>query len=101
MRKIVTITLLCVLVFAVAASAADAPTQTANSKREAELLTRQKEIIIESGQRQEIVNTQTAEINRLREEYLRNDGALAELQRQDAEAAKKNAPGSKPGDGNK
>ena len=81
----IVVAVLCLCVLAVAAWAD-------NSRRIAELRERQKAIIIEIGQREDIVNTQQGAISSPREEFLKAQGAIDELTRQD-EPAKRESKG--------
>jgi TolA-binding protein len=77
MRRVVLI-VLAVLVLTVAVWAD-------NAKRIEALQARQKAIVVEINDRQVVIDTQTAAINDLRTEFVRNQGAIEELQRQDSQ----------------
>lgn len=79
MRQVCIILLVCVLATAVLAD---------NSQRIGELKAKQQQIVLELDRRQAVINEQQAAMEQLRVEYLKAQGAIEELQRQDAEAAK-------------
>jgi len=60
-----------------------------NLARIEELKARQQAIILEVGQRQDVINAQQQVIDGLRLEYTKIQGAIEELERQDAENSAK------------
>ena len=86
MKRLLIVSLLCVLFLPTLASAADAPSP--NAKRIAEIQAQQKEIIVQSG----TIDVQIANLQQqktaLQTEFTKLQGAIEELQRQDREAAK-------------
>jgi Flp pilus assembly protein TadB len=61
----------------------------ANTDRIKEIEARQQMIVVEINDRQNIIAEQNQAIEQRRQEFLKLQGAKEELQRQDAEAAKK------------
>jgi len=80
MRRLFILIVACLFATAVWAS---------NAKRIDELKARQQQIVVEIDQRQGIIQQQNAAIQQLNTEYVKLQGAIEELQRQDQEAAQK------------
>ena len=76
MRRIIAMLAALVLILAVVAWAD-------NAGRIADLQARQKAIIVEINDRQVVVDTQQSAIQELKTEFVKNQGAIEELQRQD------------------